>query len=49
MEFLGFNPLQNSFDIHLKSDYVTKEEIKKIENNLKETAIFLTLFTTKNW
>jgi cell division transport system permease protein len=38
MEFLGFNPLQNSFDIHLKSDYVTKEEIKKIENNFKRNG-----------
>ena len=32
-EFLGFNPLQNSFDIHLKGDYVTSEEIKKIEED----------------
>jgi len=38
MEFLGFNPLQNSFDIHLKSEYVTKEEITKIENNFKRNG-----------
>jgi cell division transport system permease protein len=24
MTFLGENPLQNSFDIHLKADYVEK-------------------------
>lgn len=35
MEFLGFNPLLNSFDIHLKSEYVNKTEITKIENNIK--------------
>jgi cell division transport system permease protein len=36
MEFLGFNPLQNSFDIHLKSDYVNKSEITKIEQEFKQ-------------
>lgn len=38
MEFLGFNPLLNSFDIHLKSEYVNKAEITKIENNIKRNA-----------
>jgi len=37
-EFLGFNPLQNSFDIHLKGDYVTSEEIKKIEMQFKRNT-----------
>ena len=36
MEFLGFNPLQNSFDIHLKGDYVNADSIKKIEQDFKE-------------
>lgn len=35
MEFLGFNPLLNSFDIHLKSEFVNKAEITKIEHNIK--------------
>lgn len=37
-EFLGFNPLQNSFDIHLKGNYVTSEEIKKIEMQFKRNT-----------
>ena len=36
MEFLGFNPLQNSFDINLKGDYVIADSIKKIETNIKK-------------
>ena len=36
MEFLGFNPLQNSFDINLKGDYVISDSIKKIERNFKK-------------
>ena len=36
MQFLGVNPLQNSFDIHLKADYVTNEGIAKIENRLRK-------------
>ena len=38
MEFLGFNPLQNSFDIHLKSEYVTKDHITRIENDIKRNC-----------
>src|SRR4029079_6693847 len=34
--FLGGNPLQNSFDIHLKAEYVNKNNISKIENQLKQ-------------
>lgn len=34
-EFLGFNPLQNSFDIHLKGAYVNAKEINKIEMQFK--------------
>lgn len=36
MEFLGFNPLQNSFDINLKGDYVVADSIKKIESDIKK-------------
>jgi len=34
MEFLGENPLKNSIEISLKSDFVTPEEMEKIEKNL---------------
>jgi len=34
--FLGGNPLQNSFDIHLKADYITNDSIAKIENRFKQ-------------
>jgi len=36
MQFLGVNPLQNSFDIHLKADYVTNQGIAQIENRLRK-------------
>jgi len=36
MQFLGVNPLQNSFDIHLKADFVTNTEIAKIEHRLRK-------------
>ncbi|UGS23441.1 cell division protein FtsX [Flavobacterium channae] len=39
MEFLGFNPLQNSFDIHLKGDYVVADSIKKIERNIRKNEM----------
>lgn len=35
MTFLGENPLQNSYDIHLKADYVEKDSIAKIEKQLQ--------------
>ncbi|MFL9844572.1 cell division protein FtsX [Flavobacterium rhizosphaerae] len=39
-ELLDENPLQDSYDIHLKSDYVQGDSIKKIEIDLRsETAI----------
>lgn len=34
MTFLGTNPLQNSYDINLKADYVEKDSIAKIESVL---------------
>ncbi|MDX1278727.1 permease-like cell division protein FtsX [Oceanihabitans sediminis] len=30
MDFLGYNPLQNSIDVHLKADYVTSEHLEEI-------------------
>ena len=39
MTFLGENPLQNSYDIHLKGDYVIKDSIAKIESGLRKNAM----------
>ncbi len=36
MSFLGANPLQNSYDIHLKANYVFADSIEKIERDLHE-------------
>jgi cell division transport system permease protein len=36
MQFLGVNPLQNSFDVHVKADYVTNDSFKKIETRLRK-------------
>jgi len=30
MDFLGYNPLQNSIDVHLKADFVTSEHLEDI-------------------
>lgn len=35
MTFLGTNPLQNSYDIHLKADYIVADSIQKIESRLR--------------
>ena len=32
MEFLGFNPLQNSIDVHVKADFVTAEQLQVISD-----------------
>ncbi|TRX21233.1 FtsX-like permease family protein [Flavobacterium franklandianum] len=39
MTFLGTNPLQNSYDIHLKADYVEKDSIAKIESRLHKNPM----------
>jgi cell division transport system permease protein len=39
LTFLGENPLQNSFDIHLKADYVERDSIAKIESRLRKNAM----------
>jgi cell division transport system permease protein len=35
MKFLGENPLQNSYDITLKADFVERKQISKIESQLR--------------
>ncbi len=37
--FLGENPLQNSYDIHLKADYVIRDSIAKIEYRLRKNPM----------
>ncbi|MCI4441967.1 MAG: cell division protein FtsX [Lentimicrobium sp.] len=39
MTFLGTNPLQNSYDINLKADYVEKDSIAKIESQLHKNPM----------
>lgn len=39
MTFLGTNPLQNSYDINLKADYVEKDSITKIERQLNRNEM----------
>jgi cell division transport system permease protein len=39
MNFLGANPLQNSFDIHLKADYIVNDSIAKIEARLRKNEM----------
>jgi cell division transport system permease protein len=39
MNFLGANPLQNSFDIHLKADYIVNDSIVKIEARLRKNEM----------
>jgi cell division transport system permease protein len=39
MAFLGVNPLQNSFDINLKADYVVNDSLGKIERRLRRNEM----------
>ncbi|HLF51709.1 cell division protein FtsX [Flavobacterium sp.] len=39
MTFLGTNPLQNSYDIHLKADYIVSDSIRKIERELRNNVM----------
>ncbi|NHN27011.1 FtsX-like permease family protein [Flavobacterium jejuense] len=39
MSFLGFNPLQNSFDINLKGVYVVADSIRAIEHDIKKNEM----------
>lgn len=36
VEFLGFNPLQNSMDIHFKAEFVSAQQISEISEDLME-------------
>lgn len=47
MEFLGVNPLQNSFDIHIKADYVESDSIAKIESKLRENKLIADIIYDK--
>ena len=38
-EFLGANPLYNSYDIHLKADYVTTPEFSRVESEIRTNAM----------
>ncbi len=33
MDFIGYNPLQNSIDVHLKADFVTSAHLEKISKD----------------
>ncbi|WP_348799994.1 cell division protein FtsX [Flavobacterium adhaerens] len=39
MTFLGENPLQNSYDIHLKARFVERDSINKIETRLRKNEM----------
>lgn len=39
MQFLGANPLQNSYDIHLKAEYVTNPGFSQVENKLRQNPM----------
>ncbi|GGW55471.1 cell division protein FtsX [Winogradskyella epiphytica] len=34
MDFVGYNPLKNSIDVHLKADFVTTEQLSEITESL---------------
>ena len=36
MDFLGYNPLENAIDIYVKADFVSPEEMQRIEDKYKE-------------
>lgn len=37
LEFLGYNPLQNSYDVYIKGDYVVGDSLTKIEERFLKT------------
>ncbi|MFY7665116.1 cell division protein FtsX [Flavobacterium sp.] len=39
ISFLGVNPLQNSFDVFLKADYVVRDSIDRIEDRLRKNEM----------
>lgn len=38
MDFVGFNPLENSIDVYLKADYVTTEKLTEITESLSKKS-----------
>ncbi|MCM8569394.1 permease-like cell division protein FtsX [Gramella jeungdoensis] len=38
MEFLGYNPLQNSIDVYMNADYVSSDQVDKIATDLTEKS-----------
>jgi len=38
MDFVGYNPLKNSIDVHLKADFVTTEQLTEITEGLSNKA-----------
>lgn len=38
MDFMGYNPLNNSIDVYLKADYVTTEQLTEITESLANKA-----------
>ncbi|WP_136667196.1 ABC transporter permease [Flavobacterium sp. H122] len=46
-EFLGMNPLKNSFDIHLRAAYVENDSVAKIERQLREDPLVADIFYDK--
>ena len=46
-EFLGLNPLKNSFDIHLRADYVENDSVAKVERHLRENPLVADIFYDK--
>lgn len=46
-EFLGSNPLKNSYDIHLRADYVQSDSVAKIERQLRENPLVGDVFYDK--
>jgi cell division transport system permease protein len=38
MDFVGYNPLQNSIDVYLKADFVTTEKLSEISDKLSTKA-----------
>jgi cell division transport system permease protein len=39
LEFLGTNPLKNTINLHLKSEFVTKDKLKEIEQSLTKNKL----------
>jgi len=47
MEFLGMNPLLNSYDIHLRANYVENDSIMKIQSHLRENPMLADAYYDK--